>query len=177
MSSRSQRGPGPAGRRAPRLAGGVLVAALGGAVLAGCSGVDDEEAVGGEPTTAADPDVRPPGDLEDPYDGAYTAEFREDLDAYAGLEVTLTGEVVSIVSPVAFTMTGPDGADVEPILVVTSTEPALMPGEQVAIGAVPGDEFDLADVEEALGADLPDEAFEEWDDEPFLAASIVEPRG
>lgn len=163
----------PARRRGPRLAGALLVAAVGGAVLPGCSGVDDEDAAGGEPTTAAT-DVRSSGDLEDLYDGAYTAEFREDLHAYAGLEVTLTGEVVRIVSPVAFTMTGPDGGDVEPILVVISTEPALMPGEQVVIGAVPGDEFDLAEVEEALGADLPDEAFADWDDEPFLAASILQ---
>ncbi|MGY2085737.1 hypothetical protein [Blastococcus sp. SYSU DS0539] len=174
MAFRTLPAAGSARRRAPRLTGAVLAATLGGAVLAGCSGVDEEEAVGGEPTTSADPDVRPPGDLEDPYDGAYTAKFREDLDAYAGLEVTLTGEVVSIVSPVAFTLTGPEGADVEPILVLTRTEPALMPGDQVVVAAVPVDEFDLADAEEDLGADLPDEAFEDWDDEPYLAASRVQ---
>ncbi|MGY2066117.1 hypothetical protein [Blastococcus sp. SYSU DS0619] len=162
--------------RAPRLTGALLTTALGGALLAGCTGVDEEEGGGGEPTTAADPDVRPPGDLEDPYDGAYTAEFREDLDAYTNVEVTLTGEVVGIVSPVAFTMSGPDGTEVEPILVLTETEPALTPGDQVVVAAQPADEFDLAEVEEALGADLPDETFEEWDDEPYLAASIVEPR-
>ncbi|WP_347057061.1 hypothetical protein ABC795_10170 [Blastococcus sp. HT6-30] len=163
----------PARRRAPRIAGAFLVTALGTAVLGGCSGVDDAEGGGGEPTTAADPDIRPSGDLEDPYDGAYTAEFREDLDAYTNVEVTLTGEVVSIVSPVAFTMSGPDGADVEPILVLTSTEPALAPGDQVVVAAQPEDEFSLAEAEDALGADLPDEAFEEWEDEPYLAASQV----
>jgi hypothetical protein len=152
-------------RRVPAV---LLAALLSGAVLAGC-GEDDED-----PTTAADVDVRPPDDLRDPYNGAYDADFREDLDGYEGVEVSLLGEVGRIVSPVAFTLTG---GDVEPILVITDQELAdLQPGETVAVAAEPADEFELSTLEESLGTDLPDEAYEEWEGEPFLDATRVEPR-
>ncbi|MCF6507415.1 hypothetical protein E9549_08340 [Blastococcus sp. MG754426] len=155
----------PLRRRVPVV---LLAALLPGAALAGC-GEDDEPAAG-----AVDVDVRPPEDLADPYTGAYTAEFREDLDAYAGLEVSLVGEVGRIVSPVAFTLTG---EDVEPILVVTEREmPDLRPGQVVALGAEPTEEFDLAALERELGTDLPDEPYAEWDGDAYLDAATVEVR-
>ncbi|MDP5181777.1 hypothetical protein QOZ88_03935 [Blastococcus sp. BMG 814] len=152
-------------RRIPAV---LLAALLSGAVLGGC-GEDDVD-----DTTATDVDVRPSDDLEDPYDGEYTAAFREDLDGYTGLEVTLVGEVGSIVSPIAFTLTGDD---VEPILVITDEEmPDLQPGQVVALGAEPTEEFELTALEQELGTDLPDEAYEEWEGDHFLAATTVEPR-
>ncbi|MGY1724390.1 hypothetical protein [Blastococcus sp. SYSU DS0533] len=153
-------------RRTPAV---LLAALLSGAALAGCG--EDEV----DDTTAADVDVRPSDDLEDPYDGEYTADFREDLDGYTGLEVTLVGEVGRIVSPVAFTLTGDD---VEPILVITEEEmPDLEPGQVVALGAEPTEEFELTELEQQLGTDLPDDAYAEWEGDPFLAASTVQPRG
>ncbi|MGY1835776.1 hypothetical protein ACI79P_11760 [Blastococcus sp. SYSU DS0510] len=151
-----------------RVPAALLAGLLAGAVLAGC-GEDDED-----PTTAADVDVRPSEDLRDPYNGAYDADFREDLDGYEGVEVSLLGQVGRIVSPVAFTLTGDD---VEPILVITDQELAdLRPGATVAVAAQPADEFELAGLEEALGTDLPDDAYEEWEGEPFLDAARVEPQ-
>ncbi|WP_346618678.1 hypothetical protein [Blastococcus montanus] len=147
----------------------ALSAGLAGTVLAGC-GEDDTD-----PTVPADADVRPPGDLEDPYDGPYTEEFRDDLEGYNGLEVSVTGEVGRIVSPVAFTLVGE--GDVEPILVVMDREPGdLRPGQAVAVAAEPWEEFEVTEVEESLGADLPDDAYAEWEGEPYLDASIVAPR-
>ncbi|MCF6744752.1 hypothetical protein E9529_10755 [Blastococcus sp. KM273128] len=146
----------------------LLAALLPGAALAGC-GEDDDPAAG-----AVDVDVRPPEDLADPYTGAYDAAFREDMEAYAGIEVSLVGEVGRIVSPIAFTLTG-DGA--EPVLVVTDREmPDLRPGQAVALGAEPTEDFDLAALERELGTDLPDEAYEEWDGDVFLDATTVEVR-
>lgn len=151
-----------------RVPAAVLAALLPGIALAGC-GEDDDPTAG-----AVDVDVRPPEDLADPYTGAYDAAFREDLEAYAGLEVSLVGEVERIVSPVAFTLTG---EDVEPILVVSEREmPDLRPGQVVAVGAEPADEFDLAALERELGTDLPDGPYEEWEGDAFLDAATVEVR-
>lgn len=145
---------------------GALLSALVVAVLAGC-GEDDST-----PTTPLDVDVRPVEDLEDPYDGRYTEAFRDDIEGYTGLEVSLVGEVQRIVSPIAFTLGGED--DVEPILVVMDEELGeLSPGQAIAVAAVPWEEFELAEVEEAIGSDLPDEAYTDWAGEPFLDASVV----
>jgi hypothetical protein len=162
----------PACAPTPRrwLVAGALSAALGVTILAGCGADDVSE------TTPADVDVRPVEDLEDPYDGPYTEAFRDDLEGYEGLEVSLVGEVERIVSPIAFTLAGEDGG-VEPILVIMHSEPGdLSPGQNVAVAAVPWEEFALAEIEEAIGSDLPDEAYADWEREPFLDASRVEAR-
>ena len=152
------------------MAGALVSAALAGTVLAGCSG-DDEV----NETTPADADVRPSDDLEDPYDGPYAPEFREDIEGYTGQEVSLLGEVDQVLSPIAFVLSGE--GDVDPILVVSQTEFGdLRPGQTVAVAARPLEDFELTALEQAIGSDLPDEAYAEWDGEMFLDASIVEPR-
>ncbi|MDT0275472.1 hypothetical protein [Blastococcus goldschmidtiae] len=157
----------PAGRR-PTIA--VLLAAAV-AALPACS----EDTV--DAGTGSDaPDVRGPDDLQDPYDGEYGEDFRDDIAGYEGQEVTLEAAVDQVISPVAFTITAPDGDDVEPTLVIVE-EPVidLAPGAEVVVAGVPHEEFDLAAVEEELGAELPEEELEEWDDEPYVLAGIVEP--
>ena len=156
--------------RRSTVAGALVSAALSGVVLAGCS--EDYET---NETAPADADVRPAEDLEDPYDGPYAKEFREDIEGYTGQEVSLLGEVERVLSPIAFVLAGEDG--VEPILVISQSEFGdLRPGQAVAVAATPWDEFELTEVEEAIGSDLPDEAYTDWEGEPFLDASIVEPR-
>lgn len=158
-------------RRRLSVARALLWATLGVTVLAGCG-----EDYSTEPITPVDVDVRSVDDLEDPYDGFYSETFRDDIEGYEGLEVSLLGEVERIVSPIAFTLAGED--DVEPILVVMREELGeLSPGQTVAVAAVPWTEFELAEVEEAVGSDLPDEGYATWQGEPYLGASIVEPRG
>lgn len=121
-------------------------------------------------------DVRGPQDLADPYDGPYDADFHTDVEAYADQEVTLSAAVDQVVSPVAFTITGPDGEEVEPLLVV-STEPieGLQPGDDLIVAATPQRELDIPELESVLGNDLEDELYEEWQGEPYLAATIVQP--
>ena len=121
-------------------------------------------------------DVRGPEDLADPYDGPYDADFHADVEAYADQEVTLSAAVDRVVSPVAFTITGPDGDDVEPLLVV-STEPidGLEPGEAVLVAATPQRELEIPELESMLGSPLEDEVYEEWEGEPYLVATTVEP--
>lgn len=157
------------------MAGAVLSATVGVTVLAGC-GLD-----GGPPTDPTGPtdpvqaDTPRADDLEDRYDGPFTEAFRDDIERYLGLEVSLLGEVRYILSPIAFTLGGAD--DGEPILVITHEELGeLSPGQTVAVVAVPGEEFRVVEMERAIGSDLPDEAYADWEGQPFLDASDVQPR-
>jgi hypothetical protein len=163
-------------RRPP--AGTTLAAALAlvGAGLSGCA-VTEEEAE--EPTSPVEvPDLRGADDLQDPYTGVLDAEFAEDLDAYTGIEVTLLAEVAEAIFPRAFTVTSPEGEEVDPVLVVTtedagSAEPAAE--DQLYLAATPVDEFDATVVTDELGLDVAPEELEAWDDEVFLVATVMEP--
>jgi hypothetical protein len=150
----------------------VLVAtSIGTLTLAGCSENPEQPSTG---TDAAD--VRGPEDLEDVYDGPYTPDFHSDVEAYAGQEVTLEADVADVLSAGAFTITGPEGAEVEPLLVVTNRAVEdLAAGDLVTVAGTPQDEFEISAVEDELGVDLDDEAVEEWEGEPYLVASIIEP--
>lgn len=129
-----------------------------------------------QPQTGSDaPDVRGAGDLEDPYDGPYTSDFHADVEAFVDQEVTLEASVDRVVSPVAFTITGPDGQQVEPLLVIAKEPlPGLQAGQDVVVAATPQDDFQVSAVEDRLDAALPEDPYEEWDGEPYLSASTVE---
>jgi hypothetical protein len=148
----------------------LALAAVGALGLPACA--DNPE----QPETGTDlPDIRGEEDLADPYDGPYDAEFHQDVEAYADQEVTLSADVAEVLSDRSFTITGPEGEEVEPILVVTEDAvEGLEQGGSVLVAATAHDEFELADVEEELGVDLTDEEYEEWDGEPYLTASQVE---
>ncbi|MCZ2814026.1 hypothetical protein O2W15_21570 [Modestobacter sp. VKM Ac-2979] len=142
------------------------------AVLLGLSGCGEEELAVGETDVS---DVRSEDDLTDPYTGEYDEAFREDVDVYAGTEVTVAAQVEDVLSPNSFTIVGPDDTSVEPLLVVVADEvPGLEPGLPVTVAATATLEFDLAEVEGQLGVDLEDEQYGEWEDQPFLLATVVE---
>ncbi|MCZ2820683.1 hypothetical protein O2V63_10115 [Modestobacter sp. VKM Ac-2977] len=143
------------------------------ALVLGLSGCGEEELAVGETDVA---DVRGEDDLTDPYTGEYDEAFREDVDVYAGTEVTVGAQVEDVLSPNSFTIVGPDDTSVEPLLVVVAEEPdlELEPGLPVTVAATAALEFDLAEVEGQLGVDLEDEQYGEWEDQPFLLATIVE---
>ena len=146
----------------------AVVAAL--SPLTGC-GSDNPE----QPETGSDAsDIRPSDDLADPYDGPYTEDFRDDVEAYAEQEVTLEAGIAEVYSDRAFTITGPDDAGIEPLLVVAEQAvEGLEQGSTVTVAATPHDEFEVEEVEEQLGADLPEEV-DEWEGEAYLTASVVE---
>jgi len=163
-------------RRRP-LAGTTLAAVLtlAGAGLAGCAGEDLATA----PESPVEvPDIRGEDDLDDPYTGVLDADFSEDLPAYAGIEVTLLAEVVDVVSPRAFTVTSPDGGDVDPVPVVVAqgagdVDPG--PGAQLVIAATPEASFDAATVTEELALDVAPELLAEWDGQTVLVAELLAP--
>lgn len=163
--------------RSRALAGPALAAvlALAGAGLSACAGEDDN-ALAPE-LEAAVPDIRGPEDLDDPYIGLLDAGFREDLEAYAEQEVTVLADVAAVFSPRAFTVTSPDGGEVEPVLVVTTADAGDVDpqaGQSLVIAATPLRDFQAGVVVDELGLDLGEEQLEEWDDETFLVATILE---
>ncbi|GAA4753372.1 hypothetical protein GCM10023328_40790 [Modestobacter marinus] len=142
------------------------------ALLLGLSGCGEEELAVGETDV---PDIRGEDDFTDPYTGEYDEQFREDVDVYAGTEVTVTAQVDDVLGPNSFTIVGPDDTSVEPLLVLVADEvPDLEAGLPVTVAATAAQEFDVAEVETQLGVDLEDEQYEEWEDQPFLLATIVE---
>jgi hypothetical protein len=153
----------------------AAVLALSGAVLTGCAGVDDGASAPQLETEV--PDVRGAEDPDDPYRGLLDARFAEDLPAYFGQEVTVHAAVADVLSPRVFTVTSPEGDEVEPLLVVATAGAGAEPstGEELVIAATPTDEFDAEAVVEDLDLDIDPAELEEWDDEAYLVATELEP--
>ena len=163
---------------AGRLGGPALAVVLAaGAFLSGCAGGQDDRALAPE-LEAEIPDIRGDEDLDDPYVGLLDARFVEDLPAYAEQEVTVLAEVEEVLSARTFSVTTPGGSDVEPVLVVTAEEAAdVQPrtGDELVIAATPVDEFEAEVVAEELDLAVDPELLEEWEDQAFLLATILEP--
>lgn len=163
-------------RRRP-LAGPTLAAvlALTGVGMSACGDEPHPPLAGGDVEV---PDIRGPGDLEDPYTGALTATFVEEMTAYAGEEVTVLADVVDVVSPRVFTVTSPDDAEVGPVLVVATEDAGdfdPQAGQALYVAATPVRSFDAGVVAEELSLDVDRAPLAEWDDQTFLVAEVLQP--
>lgn len=153
-----------------RTAAAVFVAVT--AVALPACGEDDPEPSAGDEV----PDVRGSEDLDDVYNGPYSADLREDLEGYDGQEITVEGTVDRVLSAVAFTLGPPDGEDAASVLVVVEgAATAPEPGDDVVVAAVAQDEFRTDEVGAELDLPEDDATFEEWEGDPYLLASLVEP--
>jgi hypothetical protein len=164
--------------RSRPLAGPTLAAvlALAGVGLSACGDEDDNALAPFSPVEV--PDIRGPGDIDDAYSGVLDAAFVEDLDAYAGIEVTLLADVAEAISPRVFTVTPPEGEESGPVLVVVTEEAGDVDpraGQSLVVAATPIDEFEAEVVIEELGLDVDADELEEWEGEPFLVATVLEP--
>lgn len=154
----------------------AVVLALAGAGLSAC-GEDDEGALAPDLEPAV-PDVRGTEDLDDPYSGVLDAAFYEDLPAYANQEVTLLAEIAEVFSARAFTVTAPDDAEVGEVLVVAAEDAGdanPQAGTSLFLAATPVDSFDAEVVVDELALDVRPEQLEEWEEETFLVAEILQP--
>lgn len=162
-------------RRTPARPLWAAVLVFATVVLSSCADEDDNaEAPFIEPEAV--PDIRGPEDPDDPYVGLLDEAFREDLEAYSQQEVTLLAQVEEVLSPRAFSVTSPTG-DVDPVLVVTTPDVRGIdpePGQDLVIAATPMEDFDArASTDELqLGPDAGE--LEDWDDDVFLLATILE---
>lgn len=146
--------------------------------LVGCNstsgteeGADVEDIVEEEPVAE-----EPAGDADaGPYDGVYDQGFYDDMDSYVGEEVTVSADVNEILTPMSFTIAGTDDTTVEALLVLHDKElPEVTPGLTVGVTGTVQKAFDLPTVEEEMGVDLDDAAFEDWGGEPYIEAASVD---
>lgn len=158
-------------------AGIVAVAGLG---LAGCNtegpeeGTDVEDVSEGEVLESSPaPDNNPTAG--DTFIGNYDQDFYDESETYAGQEVTLSAEVTETLSTDTFVIAGASGTAVDPLLIVEEQEiPPLDDGQVVQVTGTVQEGFDVAGVEQELGVDLEDEAFTEFEGEPYIMATSGE---
>ena len=157
----------------PLLATALVLATVG---LSACAEEDDNAlAPSLEPVVV--PDIRGPEDLDDPYVGLLDEAFREDLEAYSQQEVTLLAAVEEVMSPRAFSVTSPGGEDVDPVLVVTTADARNIDpqvGQELVIAATPVEDFNADTATQELRLGLDATKLEEWDDDVYLLATILE---
>lgn len=93
------------------------------------------------------------------------------IEDRVGETVSLEGEVAAIVDENAFTIGG-DQIGENPILVISSLNPAVAEGDTVMVeGEVV--EFSVPGIEEDLDLDLIDNEFEDFDGDPAISATAV----
>ncbi|THJ66050.1 hypothetical protein E8P82_10495 [Arthrobacter echini] len=157
--------------------------------IGGCSSNDDdempalvEESSSGEGALEEDSGSV---DSYDDYTGVYDREFYDDVEFYVGTEVTVSAIVDEVISPNVFTVIDNANSDeqtedpvdidevvIEPLLVVHEQDiPGLAPGTPVGVVGTVREEFYLATVENELGVDLDDPAFERWEEQAYIEAT------
>ncbi|SDN76047.1 hypothetical protein [Geodermatophilus sp. DSM 45219] len=148
----------------------VAVAAVSTLGLSACGGDTAGTEAGADVEDVVEEE--PPAD--GPYDGVYDSAFYDEVDSYAGEEVTLSADVDEVITPEAFTIAGTDDTSVEALLVVGATgDTELAPETTVGVTGTVMESFVLTDVEEDLGVDLDDALFAEWEQEPYVVAESV----
>ncbi|MEX5295323.1 hypothetical protein QYM41_08580 [Kocuria sp. CPCC 205268] len=162
-------------RTARMLAAGM--AAVAGIGLAGCgsegpeSGTDVEDVTDGEVVESSAAATEDAGAMALAYEGDYNQDFYDDVTTYTGQQVTLSAEVSETISPDAFAIAGA----VDPLLIVESQEiPPLDDGQVVQVTGTVQEGFDVVSVEEELGVDLEDEAFADFEGDPYIMATSGE---
>lgn len=170
-------------RRLSSVLAATAVAASAGSGLAACGGADSAGPDQG--TTLEDLDeegLEDRGDLDDLADDVSeqdiahapneddTGAFFDDRGAFQGEPVTVSGEIVEVLSPHAFVIGRGDLATV--VTRPNADGVTLLPGY---VAQVTGDvgTFILTEVEEELEVDFVDEDFALFQDGPYIAAGDV----
>ncbi|MGQ1838878.1 hypothetical protein ACT4S2_10510 [Kocuria turfanensis] len=155
-------------------AGLFAVAGLG---LAGCgsegpeTGTDVEDVTDGEVVESSAAATEDAGAMALAYEGDYNQDFYDEVTTYTGQQVTLSAEVSETISPDTFAIAGA----VDPLLIVEEQEiPPLDDGQVVQVTGTVQEGFDVVGVEQELGVDLEDEAFTEFEGEPYIMATSGE---
>lgn len=126
---------------------------------------------GGGEEERAEPAAQPTA----PYTGPYDAVFGANPEAYAEQEVTLTGKLGTVISPVAFTMTEPQDPEAAPLLVINFDETSadLQNGAPVEVIGTVHEAYNVPDTEENLGDSPGPKVLAAYDGRPYLEAHLV----
>lgn len=118
-----------------------------------------------ETQAAVAPDDPAAGELGD-------EDVFENPDAYVGEQVTVTAEVHRVIDETAFRIGTPDGS----LHVVTASQsPIVEQGERVRVTGTVHEAFDVAEFENDNDVDLDEDLLRDLEEEPYLAADVIEP--
>lgn len=98
-------------------------------------------------------------------------------DAYVGQTVTVDGIVDVVFSKRAFTIADDPVRDFNAIPIMTATEKVLDTAPKAGMRVLVSGEvrtFNLAEVEQEMGADLDDAALKEFEGQPAIVAKVIE---
>ncbi len=115
-----------------------------------------------------------------PEEGIGISDITENPQEYYGQDVNVSGEVGEILRPRAFTIGTQDEAAGGTLLVVGAREMSqILEGQELEgneVAQVQGTvrEFNITEIEDEIGADLDDGAFEEFEGEPVIVADTVD---
>ena len=166
-------------RRARNRAGLAGVALFSAFSLVACGGEAD---VAGEGTAEASPMEENATSEESPTGGDSPAggeqvtfeTLSQDLDAYVGQSVTVSGTVGEVVTPEVFTVTGGEGSSGDPLLVVGASEDdQLSANGSVQVTGEVHEQFTTSQAEDLLEIQLDDELMTDWEGQAFIEAQDV----
>lgn len=151
--------------------GVAAVLAVAGLTLTGCAAEEEvtiDDDLGGAPLESAEP--------VEPYVGDYDAAFSETVLDYADQEVSLIGQVDTVVSPVAFTLTALDGSPAASLLVVHDpVGDGLTEGADVEVAGTLREAYNVPTAEENVGEPPGEEVLAHYDGQPFVGEAAVKP--
>lgn len=111
----------------------------------------------------------------EPYDGDYDPNFYDAISTYVGEEVSLSAEVLDVLSPTAFTIISGDDPTGNPLLVLNEDDAEnILPGMPVQVTGAVMEAFDTATVEEDMGVDLDDALYEDWIGDFYLEVTAID---
>ena len=156
---------------------GVPLMVASGLFLASCGAEEPAAETPAETAPAANEEPESAGQAA----GVSVADVVDNPSEFYGKKLTVSGLVGEVVGPNAVTIGGQDGVFEEELLIVGAQPlPELAEGDAVEIAAedlvqATGtlQEFQVPEFEEALGTELDDNLFTEYEGEPALQASSV----
>ncbi|WP_157359113.1 hypothetical protein [Arthrobacter sp. Soil782] len=111
----------------------------------------------------------------EPYDGDFDPNFYDSIETYAGEEVSLSAEVLDVLSPTSFTIISGDDPTANPLLVLNEADAEdVLPGMPVQVTGAVKEAFDPSTAEEDLGVNLDDALYEDWIGDFYLEVTAID---
>lgn len=111
----------------------------------------------------------------EPFDGEYDPSFYDAIDSYVGEEISLSAEVLDVLSPTSFTIISGDDPTANPLLVLNDEgEEIILPGTPIQVTGAVREDFDPGTAEENLAIDLEDALYEDWIGDFYLEVTAID---
>ena len=111
----------------------------------------------------------------EPFDGDYDPNFYDAINTYVGEEVSLSAEVLDVLSPTSFTIISGDDPTANPLLVLNEEdEENVLPGMPIQVTGAVKEAFDPSTAEKDLSVDLDDALYEDWIGDFYLEVTAID---